>query len=354
MEFKLGELFCGPGGLALGAVATKMTIKGEKYSFKHVWANDYDLDTCKTYTKNICPNDPDSVICADVKKLDINGLEGINCFAYGFPCNDFSIVGEQKGINGKFGPLYSYGIKIINKFNPLFFVAENVSGLSSANSGESFKKILKELEKSGKGYNLTSHLYKSEQYGIPQTRHRIIIVGIRKDLKSVFKVPKPTHIGNYVTSKEALEKPAIPKNAPNHEFKKTSELVIERLSYIKPGQNVWNADLPEHLKLKDTKTKLSQIYRKLDPNKPSYTITGSGGGGTHGYHYKENRALTNRERARIQTFPDEYVFEGTIESVRKQIGMAVPPKLSEVIFKHIVLTIANKPYDFIEPNIKLD
>jgi hypothetical protein len=97
-----------------------------------------------------------------------------------------------------------------------------------------------------------------------------------------------------------------------------------------------------------------QIYKKLDPNKPSYTITGSGGGGTHGYHYKENRALTNRERARIQTFPDEFTFQGSIESVRKQIGMAVPPKLSEVIFKHIVLTLANKPYDHIEPNIKFD
>jgi DNA (cytosine-5)-methyltransferase 1 len=133
-----------------------------------------------------------------------------------------------------------------------------------------------------------------------------------------------------------------------------SPIVLERLSYIKPGENVWNANLPEHLKLKDTNTKLSQIYKRLDPNKPSYTITGSGGGGTHGYHYKENRALTNRERARIQTFPDDFSFVGSIESVRKQIGMAVPPKLSEVIFKHIVYTLADKSYDAIEPNIKLD
>lgn len=95
MEFKLGELFCGPGGLAIGALSTNLTIKGTKYSIKHVWANDYDADTCKTYAKNICPNDANSVICEDVKKLDINNLQKINCFAYGFPCNDFSNVGEK-------------------------------------------------------------------------------------------------------------------------------------------------------------------------------------------------------------------------------------------------------------------
>ncbi len=98
-------------------------------------------------------------------------------------------------------------------------------------------------------------------------------------------------------------------------------------------------------------TKLSQIYRRLHPDKPSYTITGSGGGGTHGYHWSEPRALTNRERARIQTFPDSFVFEGSKESVRKQIGMAVPPRLSYVIFKAILKTIAGIPYPAVESNL---
>ena len=91
-----------------------------------------------------------------------------------------------------------------------------------------------------------------------------------------------------------------------------------------PGENAWNSSLPKHLQLNVKGAKLSQIYRRLYPDRPAYTITGSGGGGTHGYHWSEPRALTNRERARLQTFPDDFVFKGGRGSVRKQIGMAVP------------------------------
>ena len=97
--------------------------------------------------------------------------------------------------------------------------------------------------------------------------------------------------------------------------------------------------------------KLSQIYKRLHPDKPSYTITGSGGGGTHGYHWSENRALTNRERARIQTFPDSFIFEGSKESVRKQIGMAVPPRGIQVIIEAVLKTFAGIPYKWVHPKI---
>ena len=355
MNFKIGELFSGPGGLSLGATNAK--IPGNKsFKISHGWASDYDESSCETYKRNIKGCKSDSIFLEDVRKLNINKLPEIDCFAYGFPCNDFSLVGKQKGFDGEFGPLYTYGIKVINKFNPKFFVAENVGGLSSANDGNSFKKILLDLGKSGDhGYKMTVHKYKSELYGIPQTRHRIIIVGIRKDLDLSFKVPKPLtpEPENYKTAKEALESPIINENAFNNELTRQSTTVIERLKNIKPGKNVWNSDLPESLQLNVKGAKLSQIYRRLDPNKPSYTITGSGGGGTHGYHYKYPRALTNRERARIQTFPDNYEFLGTKESVRKQIGMAVPPVLSEIIFTAILKTFAILKYESIEPNIKL-
>ena len=117
------------------------------------------------------------------------------------------------------------------------------------------------------------------------------------------------------------------------------------MKHIKPGQNAFTADLPEELKLNVRGAKISQIYKRLDPTKPAYTVTGSGGGGTHIYHYKEHRALTNRERARLQTFPDDYVFEGSKESVRKQIGMAVPAKGAQVIFEAILNTFAGIGYD---------
>lgn len=345
-KFRLGELFCGPGGLAYGALNSHS--RDGEFKVEHVWATDYDKDSCETYTRNICPQNPDSVYCIDVRHLDIEKLPEIDAFAYGFPCNSFSNVGEHKGLsNEKFGQLYWYGVKVLRKFKPKWFIAENVSGIKSAGNND-FQVILKDLKDSG--YNLTVHLYKAEEYGIPQTRHRIIIVGIRKDLNISFHVPDPkdfSHIDN--SAKAALCD--ISNNAFNHEIRPLSKKIVERLSYIKPGQNLWQAEdiMPEHLMIK-TKTRISQIYRKLDPDKPSYTITASGGGGTFGYHWT-NRELTNRERARIQTFPDSYHFAGKYASVRKQIGMAVPCNLSQIVVTAILNSFAGIPYNYIEPNI---
>ena len=143
----------------------------------------------------------------------------------------------------------------------------------------------------------------------------------------------------------------FPQNAKNNELTKQSPTVVERLGYIKPGQNAFTADIPEHLKLNVTGAKISQIYKRLDPDKPAYTVTGSGGGGTHIYHWSEPRALTNRERARLQTFPDDFIFEGTKESVRKQIGMAVPCKGAQIIFEAILKTFAGVDYEYMPANI---
>ena len=343
--YRLGELFCGPGGLAWGAM--NADVPGNKII--HAWANDYDSDTCKTYARNICPDNPDSVICEDIHILDLDSLGPIDALAFGFPCNDFSVVGEQLGFKGKYGPLYSYGISVLLQYKPQWFLAENVGGLKSANDGLAFKRIQKDMINAG--YRIYPHLYKFEEYGIPQARHRMIIVGIRNDLPYEFKVPSPS-LYDTKTCKEAIENPPIPKDAPNNEITKQSEQVVERLKYIKPGENAFTADIPQELQLKVKGAKISQIYKRLDPSKPAYTITGSGGGGTHVYHWVENRALTNRERARLQTFPDDYVFEGSKESVRKQIGMAVPAMGAKIIFEAILKTFAEIPYESVEASIK--
>ncbi|MFA6549385.1 MAG: DNA cytosine methyltransferase [Candidatus Margulisiibacteriota bacterium] len=342
MTFNLGELFSGPGGIAIGATSAFATnSKNETYNIAHQWANDYDKDTCATYCKNICPNAKDTVICKDIRKLDFKSLDKITALAFGFPCNDYSVVGEQKGMDGVFGPLYSYGIQALKTFTPDWFLAENVGGLKNANEGSAFEKITKEMFNCG--YNVVPHLYKFEHYGVPQARHRIIIVGIRKELGKIFTVPAPL-INGFVTSRQAIEVPPIPKNAPNNERTKQTQRVMDRLSFIKPGQNAFTAALPSHLTLNINGAKISQIYKRLDPNKPAYTVTGSGGGGTHVYHWFENRSLTNRERARLQTFPDNFVFEGSKESVRRQIGMAVPPKGVKIIFESILKTFAGLSY----------
>ena len=346
--FRLGELFCGPGGLALGA--TRASIEDSNYRIIHKWANDYDQSTCETYTRNICPGDPESVKCGDVRKLDIDSLGEIDALAFGFPCNDFSVVGEQKGFDGKFGPLYSYGIKVLETYHPQWFLAENVGGLKSANEGKAFLKIQEDMIAAG--YRIYPNLYKFEEYGVPQARHRMIIVGIRNDLPYEFKIPSTEPYKDCdVTCKTAIEVPPIPSDAANNELTKQSARVVERLKHIKEGENAWTADLPEELKLNVGGANLSQIYKRLDSTKPAYTVTGSGGGGTHIYHYSEPRALTNRERARLQTFPDDYVFEGTKESVRKQIGMAVPARGAQIIFEAILKTFAGIPYEYIDPYI---
>jgi DNA (cytosine-5)-methyltransferase 1 len=235
IRFRLGELFCGPGGLGLGA---KMASNG---CIKHMWATDYDKDSCATYKENVKPR---KIFCKDIKKLDLSKLEPVDMLAFGFPCNDFSRVGEQKGIKGLFGCLYKHCLNAVDFFEPKVWVAENVSGLKNSNEGKAFEQILLEFQQLG--YNLYPNLYKFEDYGIPQKRHRIIIVGIREDVNVVYEKPstKPYRkIDN--SAKKALSK--ISKNVENNKKTKQSPKVIERLKYIKEGENAFNANIPKHL-----------------------------------------------------------------------------------------------------------
>lgn len=349
--YSIGEMYCGPGGLGMGAKLATVSTETSSFGFSHKFAIDYDADTCQTYRQNVMKDEPEGeVFTADIRQFDLDALPAVDGFMYGFPCNDFSLVGETKGLNGDFGPLYKYGVDYIHAQNPLFFLAENVSGISSANSGTAFKQIIQELSQAGKfGYELTVHLFKFEEYGIPQSRHRYIVVGFRKDLKKRFLIPKPS--GKTTTVRDVLESKLIPEHLTGQEMTKQSPTVIERLQHIKPGENAWNADLPERLKLNVKGAKLSMIYRRLDPDKPAYTITGSGGGGTHVYHWNEPRALTNRERARLQTFPDDFNFFGSKESVRKQIGMAVPVDGAKIICEAILKCLNGVHYDSVSPSV---
>ena len=344
--FRLGELFCGPGGLACGAI--KSESQNGKYGIAHVWATDYDPDTCNTYRRNICQDNPGSVYCKDVRDFPIEEMEPIDAFAYGFPGNSFSLQGKHKGIENKeFGNLYLYGIKVLKKFHPKWFIAENVSGIRTAGSSD-FQIILDSMRNAG--YKLNVHLYKAEEYGVPQIRHRYIIVGIRNDLDVEYRIPSTEQYKHIdVSARTALE--GIPWNAPNNEQKKLTDRVIGKLLHTLPGQNIWqamkNPDFPDEYRIKEHYS-FSQIYRKLDPNKPSYTLTANGGGGTWGYYWEGARELTNRERARIQTFPDTYYFVGKYASVRKQIGMAVPVDLSHAVCEAVLNSFAGIDYPSID------
>lgn len=362
-SYKLGEFFSGPGGIAKGAhdAANELTRSGLRVDLSHAWAVDIDQDSCATYRRNIPGADEASVLNESVvdtmEKLD--SLGEIDGFAFGFPCNDFSLVGERKGLLGDFGPLYKSGVAVLNEKQPDWFVAENVGGIRSANEGKAFDLILDELADAGPGYTVTPHLYRFEEYGVPQRRHRVIVVGIKKPAEGgsapIFRPPAPTHGPGrepFSTAGEVLSRP-MSATVANNERTRQSETVQRRLALIGPGENAFNAvKMTDELRLNVRGATISQIYRRLRFDEPSYTVTGSGGGGTHMYHWSENRALTNRERARLQTFRDDFVFEGGRSSVRKQIGMAVPPDGAKAVFSALFKALAGEPYESVDPNLE--
>ena len=340
MIFRLGELFCGPGGIGLGAAMA--AVPG--VDFVHVWATDIDRDSCRTYQHNIpgaavIPADIGEIRKANFKELEKKGE--INALSFGFPCNDFSVVGKQAGGAGVFGGLYRHCVAAVEHFAPVWFFAENVAGLRCADEGETLANILADF--ADLGYRLYPHLYSFDRYGIPQKRQRIIIIGIRGDQDAQFAIPSAMPYAEVDNSAGAALR-NIPSTAHNHDFTRQSAIVVERLRHIRPGENAFTASLPKHLRLNVGGAKISVIYRRLDEHQPAYTITGSGGGGTHVYHWSENRALTNRERARLQSFPDNFQFIGNKEGVRKQIGMAVPPMAAKIIFEALAKSFLNIPY----------
>ena len=320
---KIGELFCGAGGFAEGA---------RQAGFQNIWAVDNDADSCISFGNNQEGTVYTMEIEEFTRKEHLKKLEKIDGLLFGFPCNDFSLVGKKRGLKGKLGALYQHACKTLEYFKPKFFVAENVTSIGSTGKKSSnynnFKTIVTDLANCTKyGYHIFFDNYKFEEYGVPQTRHRVILVGFRGDFFNENKISleKPKKRKNLpVTCKEALEKPAIPKWSKNQEATRHDERVVRRLKKTKQGENVWDLGNDKDGLPNVRSARMSHIYKRLDSSKPSYTVTGSGGGGTHVYHFKENRALTNRERARLQTFDDKYEFYGGKESVRRQIGMAVP------------------------------
>lgn len=266
-------------------------------------------------------------------------------------CNDYSAAGGREGMAGTYGPLYRYALQVLVEHRPVAFVAENVSELRSAKDEAGGNRALDYILKdfTSAGYRLTPHLYRAEEYGVPQTRKRVIIVGIRSDSGlPVYRVPAPTTT-TPVTASEALA--GIPEWATSNSVGRVDPSVARRLSFIPPGGNLWCGSVPEELMLGPGTRKMSLMYRRLHPDKPSPTITAAGGGGTHGYHWSENRPLTNRERARIQTFPDEFEFEGSQTSVRRQIGMAVPPLLAKAVFRALFQTIRGEEYPWVPASL---
>lgn len=309
---RLISLFSGCGG---------MDWPFHQAGFEVVWAIDSNRYACKTFSRNIA----DVIINNSIENIDIAQVPEAEICIGGFPCQDFSLIWKRPGLEGTRGNLYTYFLDFVNKKKPKAFVAENVKGLLSANNYQAIKQIISDFESIAPGYLVKPKLYNFADYGVPQFRQRVLLVGIRMDTGFNFVHPQPEYGQNrknpYRTAGEALKN--VEAVLDNNKHHKIQARTVEILNRIQPGGNF--SDIP-----KDSpyyvKGMISHVYRRIHPDKPSSTIIAGGGGGTWGYHYLEPRSLTNRERARLQTFPDDFVFEGSTTEVRRQIGNAVPPQ----------------------------
>ena len=304
------SLFCGCGGMDLGF---------KQAGFNLVWANDIEPRACETYAKNI----GDHVVCGDITTIDASLIPQVDLILGGFPCQDFSMIWKRGGIETDRGNLYRSFVSLVGKKNPKMFVAENVKGIMTANKGRAMEQIITDFSVAGDcGYKVTAHVVNFADYGVAQIRQRVLIIGVRKDIKKDFDIPAPSHtVKTYKTAKEALE--GVENATHNNTHQNIQPSTVEKLRLIRPGYNF--TDIPKDSP-HSVKGLMSLIYRRLHPDKPSTTIIAGGGGGTWGYHYKELRPLTNRERARLFGYPDDFVFKGSITEVRKQIGNSVPPE----------------------------
>lgn len=309
---KILSLFSGCGGLDLGF---------HQQGYDTVWANDFNEWAVETFKKNL----GGIIVHGDIEEINPykDNVPDCDLILGGFPCQDFSMIWKRPGLNGERGNLYKSFLRFVDAKKPKAFIAENVKGLLSANNKKAIQSIVQDFEKINPGYLVKIQLYNFAEYGVPQFRERVLIVGIRLDTGFNFFHPAPTHGPGreypYVTAGEAVE--GAEKVPYNNEYMNIAPKTVEKLKLISEGGNFTDIPRDHHLYVKGM---ISHIYRRIHRNEPAKTIIAAGGGGTWGYHYPEPRALTNRERARLQSYPDDFIFIGTNAEIRRQIGNSVP------------------------------
>lgn len=310
-DYKVVSLFSGCGGLDLGIEGGFEYLNNfyDKNPFKIIWANDINEKATKTQKLNFHDID---VVCQDITKiLDYNKLticdsefkfpNAADVVVGGFPCQDFSLAGKRQGLNVQRGKLYQCMAKVIELLKPKVFLAENVKGLISWENGLALKTIIEDF--SSLGYKVNYKLFNTADYGVPQIRERIIIVGIRNDINADIEWPEPTHSLNdknlkpWLTIRDAigdLEDENIHNSLPNSGYSKA------KLFKGKQGNTITKAD------------------------KPAPTMRAEHHGNIE-FHYSLPRRLSAREAARIQSFPDNFVFFKSTSDAYRQIGNAVAP-----------------------------
>ncbi len=321
-RYKVVSLFSGCGGLDLGILGdfTYLGKYYEKNPFEIVWANDINLRATQTLKLNF----PDlNVICGDITEilgikendqlsfLSQTAIPQADVVIGGFPCQDFSIAGKRQGLTVQRGKLYQSMAKVIEMIKPKVFVAENVKGLITWENGLAIRTIIDDFSKLG--YQVKYKLFNTADYGVPQIRERVIIIGIKEDLNVDFEWMPPTHSSSdnkllpWMTIKDAigdLEDDETHRMLPNYGYSKAKFFPGTQ------GNTITKAD------------------------KPAPTMRAEHHGNIE-FHYSLPRRLSAREAARIQTFPDDFTFFKSVSDAYRQVGNAVAPVFAWHISKMI-------------------
>lgn len=297
---KVVSLFSGCGGMDLGFKGG-FRMFGRFYKrlpFEIVWANDLNEKACQTYYKNL----KHKIHVGDIWDLMNTLPNNADVIIGGFPCQDISVNGNRLGINGKRSGLYKAMVEAIKRVKPKAFIAENVKALM----GNSLwlRQVINDFE--SLGYTVNCSLYQAADYGVPQTRERVFLVGTAPDVKSFTKPKQERSIDNWMTAEEAISD-------------------LEKRSLDRTINHIWSfANRSPH-----------QGSRKLLLGRPGYTIRAECHGNIQ-FHYKLPRRISMREAARIQTFPDSFTFLSGLRETERQIGNAVPPILAWHVAKSVL------------------
>ncbi|MEW5983984.1 MAG: DNA cytosine methyltransferase [Acidobacteriota bacterium] len=298
-------MFSGAGGMDLGFRGGFHSV-AEGYDalpFRIVWANDNSEAACRTYRKNL-----GEIHCGDVWAHLDDFPSRVDVVIGGFPCQDISINGKGKGVAGARSGLYAAMVKAIAGSRPRIFVAENVKGLLQSHNKGSLAQVLADF--SSLGYSLSYHLYLAADYGVPQMRERVFIVGTAPGVRP-FRPPWPVRQrGDWVTAKQAV-------------------CDLESVDEQEAINHVWSR----------AETSPEQGNRRLDPDKPAQTIRAECHGNIQ-YHYSLPRRISMREAARFQSFPDDFIFAAKLRETERQVGNAVPPVMAWHIAKAVLESLA--------------
>lgn len=322
MAYKVASLFCGCGGSDMGLLGG-FDYLGQEYKrldFEIVYALDFDKWAVDTYNKNF----EHKADCADICSVDFETLPDVDVMIGGFPCQSFSTVNPTKDTNDDRANLYKQIVRFLKVKQPKFFICENVKGLMTLQGGAIINKILGEF--SAMGYHVKYKLIKAVEFGVPQRRERVIIVGIRNDIDVTYVYPRPTHNEqNYVPLKSVIDKLDI-ENQKYYFSERAVQGVKNAKNNMKRGlwQDLNQPCLTITAHLAKTSMNSRDPILLVDADKELY------------------RRFTPREAARIQSFPDTFLLNDSEPKSYKQIGNAIPPVMMWHIAKALQTSITNK------------